>query len=595
MPVLDPLVGCVYAKPTLWPGMAKIEACSEQAVHNLRQHPGVMCYENPRKPDAVGWYVPQSLIDMGRYPALLHQYPPEPHDTLPSGIRLLPHQARTVTFLRQVTPDREGALVAAAPGDGKTISALHALWLDGYLNRRGLVVGPNIAKSVWRDEDGDAAQHYGLKIKSLAKVQDFDPYQLQEHWCFFCSYDILPAWHHWLFRVFKPEWLIIDEIHLVVNAKAARSEALRQVTLAASIERRYGLTGTPLPNSRMDLWHQLATIQPRQWGTNRMLFGIRYAEGQRLPPEQGGHWSYPGESNCDELRARLAGTFLCYSTEDMENSLPPIERKVIDAEFSDTALMAEYAHAQRDVVGYLRMKGKLPDETEMIEIGGVQVKLSKNQRTPGAMQLVCLTTLIGILSEMKREAAVKAILQILAEHDRIVVFTSRTETARWIYEQLQGWIASGLHLSGKRPFIYGPVDGDMKLSRRKELAQEFAQMTSGIYVATTGAAGMAINDLSAASAVLMVDLHWTAKDLRQAEKRVHRTGCTASRVDIYFLVAHGTVDDMFLEKIAFKADAASNVFEADTGGMHLVHALVPDKVREKANIDEFCQRLMATD
>jgi SNF2 family DNA or RNA helicase len=371
-----------------------------------------------------------------------------------------------------------------------------------------------------------------------------------------------------------------------------------QITLAASIERRYGLTGTPIPNERLELWHQLAMVQPRQWSATSFSFGVRYCNGHRTEVEAGGvggHWVFDGESNDMELKARLAGTFLRFTTEEVQHELPPMERHVVEAVCHDEALQEEYSFAQRDIVKYLRHRNKnVEEETETISIGGTTIKLKKVERKPKAVRLVCISTLIGLLSKMKQEPALQAVDEIMHHHNRLVVFTLRVATAEWIFNSLADRLAAGQTVGGKCPDLFGPVHGEMHMDERKALAANFAEAQSGIYIATMGSAGTSINSLSTASSALLVDLHWNTAILRQAEKRVHRDGSRASHVDIYYLVLRGTVDDLFMEKLREKAERAVSLAERDTSGVSLVRDLSPAN-SGPVDVDLLCERLMDMD
>lgn len=589
----DPIAGCVFSSPTRWPGRSKLEACpSEVQFTLLKQMPGVWGFENKKDPSETGWYIPQGLIDMGHLGANLTDYEMDPYEKTPSGIYLRRHQRRAVTFLRQVNAQREGCILAGDMGLGKTITALQGLQLDGYIERPGLICGPLSSRATWCGDHSDPFKHYGLEVISLVGRTDIDPTELEKHKWYFCHYDILQAWQPWLFSMLKPAAVIFDESHLLMHGKANRSKSALQVSMTGTIERRYLLTGTPIPNNRLELWNQLAVAQPRQWGPSKHDFGVRYCGGQRKTEEEGGHWEYKTESNTMELQARLAGTLLRYTRYDIQDELPPMQRTVVEAEGLDEDLWGEYHEARKDVVAYLRRKGTLNQETTSIVLGNTRVELKKNDYTPGAIRLVCLNQLINILSEMKKGPALKAAISALARHDRLVIFTWRVATAEWLYAKLSG-LAETAKISGKKVQVFGPVHGKMKQEERQRLAREFAAADHSIYVATRGSAGISINELSAASAALFVDLYWNTASLTQAESRVHRDGNPNPMVEILYLVAKNTIDQMMLAKLEEKASTMANLAKGDTIGLSLVRDLAPTNASsDGSDLDALCAALM---
>lgn len=557
--------------------------------------PGVWGNDSIRIPAEIGWYIPQGLVDMGLFGGGLYDYEMDAHATMPSGGPLRRHQQRAVSFIRQITKQREGCILAGDMGLGKTITTLQALHLDGFLERPGIVCGPKPARNAWCGEQSDPFKHYGLDIASLVGRKNINPSELEKHKWWFCHYDILQAWQPWLFAMLQPASIIFDESHLLMHGKTGRSKAALQVSMSACIERRCLLTGTPIPNRRLDLWNQLAVAQPRQWGSSRHDFGVRYCQGQRRTEEEGGHWDYKGESNTLELQARLAGTLLRYTRYDIQDELPAMSREVIEAEAIKEESWKEYHTARKDVVRYLQSKGKIKTETNEFTVGGTKVELKKNDNTPAAIQLVLLSTLIGLLSNMKKEPALKAIISIMGKHDRLVVFTWRVATAKWLYKKLAA-IAETTKIAGKKVKVFGPVSGEMKMERRKELAIEFSEADASVYIATRGSAGISINELSSASSALFVDLYWNTASLTQAESRVHRDGNPHPAVVLYYLVVKNTVDDMMLGKLQQKAAGMASLAEGDKIGLGLVNDLMPSNASsDGSDLDALCAALMDMD
>jgi SNF2 family DNA or RNA helicase len=560
----------------------------------IQEIPGVD-FLTLKKQRFEGWCIPISLLEMGRLPACLNDYEPEVNDTTPSGLKLHPYQLKAVTFLRQLAYGKEGAILAGDAGLGKTLISLHSLWLDGLLQKPGVIVGPSLSIPTWCDSDSDATLHYGIKVKGLSGVKNIDPSVLQSWPYFFCHFDILYAWQAWIFQILKPQWMICDESHFLANQNSQMSVATRQLALNASIRRRYALTGTPIPNSRLELWAQLAIAQPRQWGVSRHKFGLRYCAGELMPLEEGGHWDYSGESNTEELRARLAGSYLRFTQEDANSpTIPKLVRHVIETEITDTRLMEDYSLAQRDTKKYLQSKDPSLKEKKKLQVGNSVVQLThKDRKEP--MALICFATLISILSKIKRRPALRAAIELLDTHRKLVIFTWHTEMTMWLFDQLSAAtpeLARTKNYPGLK--VYGPATRKMHMSRRKELAVRFSRADSGIYIGTLASVGTSINHLSAASACLQTELTWNTVRLLQGEKRVQREGCPWKTVHAYYLVCRSTIDDYFINTLHEKAQVISKVTPRDSGSAYLVRDLVPDKMQEGSNIDSLCKSLCDT-
>lgn len=623
---LSQLSGCILRRPAPWPGLVQlVQARDEAQFRQLEQMPGFYAFRgNPRKGMPPAYYLPQSLLDMGRYPGLLWAYPLDDEPATPLGGRLLrDHQRRSVTFLRQITPQREGAILGADMGLGKVTMSLQALHREGLLQLPGIVCGPLSAAAAWCGPSSDATLYYGLDIKRVEGKKNIAPEKLLGTQHVFVNYDILDAWMVWLTSALQPVWVIFDEIHLLMHVSARRSDVAAQLSRWHTIECRIGLSGTPVGKYRMALWNPLRCVQPRQWSDKAHLFGMRYCGGKREIAAGTGDiertwYTYDEETNDTELRARLAGTLLWYTRQDVQGALPTLNRQIKRLHPAPDDLQ-DYHKAATNIIQYIRDELTARKEAgssfdyeawSKTAAGAVAAWLGddfnpqrtgKQKHAAGAVRLKALTTLCGLLSEYKASRAIGEIFRLYANHNHIVVFTWRRESAAFIYQELielvdghimqcneAGAPASELRL----PQMFGPVDGAMKQAKRQELAQRFAEADCGIYIATLGAAGISINELSAASAVLFVDLHWNTNTLTQAESRIHRDGSPHKAVESRFLVVPNTVDDLFIRHLTQKAQAASGIKQGDLVDMHLVADLSPMRTETAAeSLDHICALL----
>src|SRR3990172_6767731 len=344
----DPLERCITTFPTRWTGLAKLEAIPhEEALFALRQIPGTW-YNKSKNSHEVGWYVPINIVRMGRRGCSLNEYPPIAPQITPVGNRMLDdYLARCSQFLFECDTEDQGRILGADPGAGKTIAALHALHCTKILQGRGLVVGPLSGTSTWCGSQTDPALYYGLSLQPIRGEDSPDVSILKRHQHFYINFDILHAWNNTLFA-WQPDWIIFDESHKLLHA-SKRADAAYTLSQAACIQRRYLLTGTPIPRDWLAFYYQLRVAQPRQWGNFEREFGIRYCEGKFTPTQANkgpaeefsgeevkGHWEYTGTTNELELRARLSGVYLRVVQAQFERFLPKPKYVTIPLDISES-------------------------------------------------------------------------------------------------------------------------------------------------------------------------------------------------------------------------------------------------------------------
>jgi hypothetical protein len=584
--VLNPLEGCILAPSSApWQGLKKIHQLGGNGQELIiPELPGFFTIESPRYKDQEGWFIPENLVQMGRRPGLLGGYQPEAHDRTPSGLLLDDHQLRAVTFFRQVDDQWGGALLGADAGTGKTIVACHALWLDGFLHQKGIVVGPNPARSAWVGEQSDPSKHYQLNIIPLeGQTPDHRVFE-QGNW-FFIHYDILPNWYSCIFNQFRPDVQIFDESHYLANPNTRRSKDCRQLSKAAFTKRRLLLTGTPIPKYRMDLWAQLAVAQPNQWGENRHHYGVRYCAGRRETVGDAGsytdaHWVYDGQSNTDELRARACGVYLRFTKDEIADKLPELKREtiILDRDMID---LTNYWDAQLSVGKY----SKEEETKQYIEVAGRQLPIPKTEDKKTAKHLTSITALICELEMAKLPAAIKELCVLTGQIDKLVVFVHQRKAATALVQKLRSLSQPGYPAE----WIVGPITGEINQKKREQVARKFAGLKKGVAVCTRASMGVAINELATAEVGIQVCPDWNPSGNLQCESRWHRKGNPHPLVrSIYFRVP-GTIDDLFMEKLDAKAQESAAISKVDTAGTNLVADLTPQGTAGKGDdLDDIC-------
>lgn len=152
------------------------------------------------------------------------------------------------------------------------------------------------------------------------------------------------------------------------------------------------------------------------------------------------------------------------------------------------------------------------------------------------------------------------------------------------------------------------IDGTTPASSRQALVNDFQEkdaIKAAVLSIKAGGVGLT---LTAASTVIFAELSWTPGDLIQAEDRAHRIGQVSS-VNIYYLLANDTVDDIIwdvvqnkLENLGQMLDGHENSLEVSSSQEHrsptkqktvdLIHQGSPGKQK---TLDSFMKRCINMD
>lgn len=221
-------------------------------------------------------------------------------------------------------------------GLGKTVSSLTALNTLMYEDLEidtALIIGPKrVIESVWADEieKWSHLRHLTFSIitgtakqRKAAIAKKADIYMVsRDNVAWLCGQfggSMLPY-----------DALIIDESSSFKNPKSQRFKALRLVQ--PSFDRIVILTGTPAPNSLIDLWPQIFLLD-RGERLGKTL--TRYREDYFTPNQRSGHivYNYKLKGGGDELiHDRIKDICMSMKTEDFL-SLPEYIDNIIDVRF----------------------------------------------------------------------------------------------------------------------------------------------------------------------------------------------------------------------------------------------------------------------
>lgn len=175
------------------------------------------------------------------------------------AIDFIPHEYQKYSIQKIIENNKYGLFLDM--GLGKTVSTLTAFSNLQLLDTdKMLVIAPlNVAKDTWADEINkwEHLNHMSVskvlgtpKQRINALKQDADIYITnKENTKWLCDY-------------YKKDWpfdmIVVDELSTFKNHTSQRFKALKKKL--PLVKRFVGLTGTPSPNSMMDLWAQVYLI-----------------------------------------------------------------------------------------------------------------------------------------------------------------------------------------------------------------------------------------------------------------------------------------------------------------------------------------------
>ena len=227
-------------------------------------------------------------------------------------------------------------------GLGKTVITLTALWqlaLDSFDVSRVLVIAPKrVAEDTWPKELAKWEHLTGLTSSLVLGSAAERKAALQRKAFLYIINRENVAWlvknHYWDF-----DMVVIDELSSFKSNKAERFKAMKKVR--PMVTRIVGLTGTPAPNTLLDLWPQMYLTDMGQ-RLGRFIGGFR--DRFFLPDKRNREiiYSYkPREGAEDAIYALISDICISMKAADyldmperidnrIEVSMSPKERKLYD-------------------------------------------------------------------------------------------------------------------------------------------------------------------------------------------------------------------------------------------------------------------------
>lgn len=360
----------------------------------------------------------------------------------------------------------------------------------------------------------------------------------------------IKAFYEKLLR-FSPEIVVCDESHRIKDAQAKRSKAVYPLCQSAS--RRFLLTGTPAPNSLLDLFGQYKALDPGIFGGGFWSFRSRYFYDRNA----GRQFSYPDwvphPWAAKEIGEKLHISCLQVSRKECLD-LPPLTLVPVPVEMSKAQAKA-YEEMKKDFV--TEVKGMImSSEFEMVKTLRMQQILagfiqpdSCDGKQPAPIWV----------PEVPRLEAMMENVEAIGKQKQIIWTVFRPT-----YHQ----IAKELDKRGiSYTFLTGEQTNDAQKQANKKL---FTDGDAQILIANPAAAGEGIDGLQIAKYAHFYMRGWSLLHYLQALARNYRSGSEAhDKVVHYHYFVRGTIDETLAYALLYKENVQEAVLNWARTGISL--------------------------
>lgn len=444
---------------------------------------------------------------------------------------LYPYQRYAATFIEE----HPHAGLFLDMGLGKTLITLVALqelknW--DLLPEKVLVIAPKkVAQDTWPKEIEKWDRFKGVTYSCVLGTTKKREQALNE------KADIYITNREnvvWLAEKYKKQWpfktVILDELSSFKAPKAKRFRALKRLT--PLIERIVGLTGTPAPNSLLDLWPQLYLLDR---GKRLGKTVTQYRQTYFYPAKQNGHivYSYaliPGSEKA--IYDRIGDICVSMKSEDYLDLPKRISQNVYN-ELSKPDL-AKYEKLKKEYV--------LP--------------VTADTEVTAANAAV----LAGKLSQLANGAIYTTDLDGQPTNKYAEFNDGKLDDLESIYEQANGQpVLVFYHFKHDRERILKRFNFAVDLTSDNITAWNEGKIP--LMIAQPQSSGHGLNLQAGGHIIVWFGLTWSLEQYQQANKRLDRQGQTKP-VTVYHLITKNTIDERIMAILTKKAKGQNALLKA---------------------------------
>ena len=438
-----------------------------------------------------------------------------------------PHPYQSVAIKQILANTHYGLLLDM--GLGKTVStlmAIESLIYDRLEVKKVLLIAPKkVAESTWSQEASKWSQTRNLRISQVlgsakdreqALQVDADIYVMnRENVIWLCD--------RYKGKPLPFDMLVIDESSSFKNPQAKRFKALKRHTF----DRVVLLTGTPAPNTLMDLWPQIYLLDKgERLGRTITEYRRRYFR----PDKTNGHvvFSYALNPGADsQIYGRI--TDICMSLKAKDYlTLPDRIDNVIEVVMSDSEKEKYKTMEKEHVLG-------LGQENEISALNAASVANKLLQMANGYVY-DDEGNLVHIHDQ--KIDRLKELVDVNEGKPMLVFYNYKHDLAA-----IKEAFPKATELSD---------DNDVADWNKGKIQMLLAHPAS---------AGYGLNLQAGGHIIVWYGLTWSLEQYQQANARLHRQGQTEP-VIVHHLVTKGTMDEQVMQSLSHKEESQDALLEA---------------------------------
>jgi len=418
------------------------------------------------------------------------------------------------------------AALFAGMGLGKTAATLDAantLITDMDIDA-ALVIAPlRVATMTWPAEVAKWDHTAWMRIADLRTAHGRKMLQTGGAQLYIINFDMLQQFAAWVGKAKEVPFqaVVIDELSMAKDPSSKRIKAVRPL-LWRFCRYRWGLTGTPTPNSRLDLFAPFLLLDQGE------RLGKSFTHFRQTHFKQADYWGYKWEEHPEapeRIRAAIADVTISLKTSDWLD-LPDLNEHDVAVKMQDKPLEI-YKTMEKDFLVKFA-------KTEAVALNAAVQVTKLLQITSGAVYVDDGKT-YELIHDIKVDAVVKLLKKV--EGNTIVVYQYRHEL-----ERLQRAIPDAVS------FYEADLTG-WNAGRIKTLLCHPKSMSHGLNLQHGG------------SNVVWISPTYSRELYDQLNARLYRRG-QDKPTNVYRILADNTIDWVVVEALRSKGDGQNALLTA---------------------------------